>query len=114
MSCAVISCSRSADYPEQYLVGMDLTGYSPEFSISDSEGGTNRLALSSVATGNGSNIVLSETGESSVVTLLIKQADIVALPAGSPWVGVYQFRLVSPTSVRTVIETGSIEVRGAV
>ena len=115
MSCDVISCSRSADYTQTYVIAMDLTGYLPEFSVSDSAGGSNRLALTSTATPNGSLILLSSADdEQSIVSLLIKTSDIIALPAGNPWVGVSQFRLVAPTGVRTRIEETTFEVEGAI
>lgn len=111
---ARIRAVRSADYtrsyafPAQAAEDIQLSTYTAQLVVAEDENSAALLTVSG-ATLNGSSCLVSSPN----ISILLKQADLLALPSGTPWVGHYRVNLVSNAGIATQIDADIFELGGA-
>lgn len=99
-----LSKSADAEIVGSAPTGTDLTDYTGEFVIRDSEGhATARLTVTGTPTGNGSVLVFS----GALITLRLKRLDLQTIPDATdpddPYVGSCELVVTAPAGLRTRI-----------
>lgn len=109
-----IQAVRSADYtrryqfPEAAAANMQLSTFDASITIAADENAAPLLTVFG-ATANGSSCLVN----SPLISILLRQADLALLPAGTPWVGYYRVNLISQVGVVTQIDADIFELGGA-